>query len=80
MCEDLEAGDLIKRTGGFRKLRYALEGRGKSGGARVIYFPDEDCGRVYMILAHGKGEKETLTQREENELRKLATKLKNEEC
>ena len=42
---------------------------GKSGGVRVIYFPDEECGRVYMILAYGKGKKETLTRREEHELR-----------
>jgi hypothetical protein len=80
LCGSLEVGDLIKRTGGFRKLRHAVEGRGKSSGTRVIYFPDEECGRVYMILAYGKGEKATLTQREENELRKLATELKNQEC
>jgi hypothetical protein len=80
LCRDLDAGDLIKRTGGFRKLRHPLEGGGKSGGVRVIYFPDEPCGRVYMILAYGKGKKETLTRAEENELRKLATDLKNEDC
>lgn len=80
LCEDMHAGDLVKRTGGFRKLRYALEGRGKSGGARVIYFPDEECGRVYMILAYGKGKKETLTRKEEHELRKLASDLKKEDC
>ncbi|MEJ0041700.1 MAG: hypothetical protein WDM81_05590 [Rhizomicrobium sp.] len=32
------AGDLIAGTGGVRKLRWALEGRGKRGGGRVIYF------------------------------------------
>lgn len=32
------AGDLIRGTGGVRKLRWALEGRGKRGGARVVYF------------------------------------------
>lgn len=32
------AGDLIPGTGGVRKLRWALEGRGKRGGARVVYF------------------------------------------
>jgi hypothetical protein len=80
LCHDLEAGALIRRTGGFRKLRHALEGRGKSAGARVIYLPDEACERVYMILTYAKGAKETLTREEENELRRLATELKNEEC
>ncbi|WP_255468865.1 type II toxin-antitoxin system RelE/ParE family toxin [Reyranella sp. CPCC 100927] len=32
------AGDVIKDTGGVRKIRVAVGGRGKSGGARVIYF------------------------------------------
>ena len=77
---DLEAGALIRRTGGFRKLRHASEGRGKSGGVRVIYLPDEPCERIYMILVYAKGAKETLTRQEENELRRLATELRNEEC
>jgi len=33
-----EAGDLIPETGGVRKLRWALPGRGKRGGGRVIYY------------------------------------------
>ena len=31
-------GDLIRGTGGVRKLRWARGGRGKSGGVRVIYY------------------------------------------
>jgi putative transcriptional regulator len=31
-------GDLVPGTGGVRKLRWRLEGRGKRGGVRVIYF------------------------------------------
>jgi hypothetical protein len=64
LCDDLEAGALIRRTGGFRKLRYALGGGGKSGGARVICLRDEPCERVYMILVYAKGVKETLTRKE----------------
>ena len=33
-----EAGDVMPGTGGVRKLRWALAGRGKRGGARVIYY------------------------------------------
>lgn len=34
-----EAGDLIRGSGGCRKVRWSRSGTGKSGGARVIYFP-----------------------------------------
>jgi hypothetical protein len=33
-----DAGDVIQGTGGLRKVRWAIEGKGKRGGARVIYF------------------------------------------
>lgn len=33
-----KAGNLMKGTGGVRKLRWASKGKGKSGGSRVIYF------------------------------------------
>lgn len=79
ICGDLEAGVLMQRTGGFRKLRYASRGRGKRGGARVIYLLDELCECVYMIVAYPKGKKESLTNSEENELRQLARKIKHEE-
>ena len=46
----------------------------------MIYLPDEPCERVYMILVYAKGVKETLTRKEENELRSLATELRDEEC
>jgi len=80
LCENLEAGALIRRTGEFRKLRYALEGRGKSSGARVIYFPDTRCQRVYMVIVYAKAEKHTLSTTEENELRRLAAELKGMGC
>ncbi|HUF66462.1 MAG TPA: type II toxin-antitoxin system RelE/ParE family toxin [Gemmatimonadaceae bacterium] len=80
LCADLGAGDVIRRTGGFRKLRLGLEGRGKSGGVRIVYFPDERCERIYMILAYRKGTKETLTRAEENALRRLSAQLKKEGC
>ena len=80
LCNEPEAGDVIRGTGGFRKLRHALEGSGKSGGARVVYLLDQRCERVYMILVYAKGARESLTRAEANELSTLARELKNEEC
>jgi hypothetical protein len=80
LCERLDAGSLIRRTGGVRKLRYQLRGRGKRGGARIVYLPDEACGRVYMILAYAKGAKDSLTRTQENELRRLVRELLEESC
>lgn len=38
LIETPTKGKLIKDTGGARKLRFALPGKGKSGGIRIIYF------------------------------------------
>jgi hypothetical protein len=80
LCERLDAGSVMKRTGGLRKLRYRLRGGGKRGGARIVYLPDEVCERVYMILAYAKGAKDSLTRAQENELRRLVRELLKEPC
>ena len=36
--QKLDAGNIVKGSGGVRKVRWALEGKGKSGGVRIIYF------------------------------------------
>lgn len=38
-----QAGDVVPGTGGARKLRWKSQGRGKSGGARVIYYYHNEC-------------------------------------
>jgi hypothetical protein len=58
---DPEAGDLIPGGRGLRKLRTALPGRGKRGGARVIYYwlvSPEVC---YLIFAYAKNKRDDLT-------------------
>ena len=50
------AGDLIEGTGGVRKVRFAAQGKGKSGGVRVVhYFVPED-GPLYALLLYAKSE------------------------
>jgi hypothetical protein len=61
-----------------RKLRVALTGRGKSGGARVIYYYHGAKERVYVILAYAKNRKASLSGREKEQLRKLISALEAE--
>ncbi len=72
-----EAGVIMQGTGGIRKLRWAREGKGKSGGARVIYFYYNEGMPVFMLSIFGKGEKENLSKAERNEFAKLAKALVN---
>ena len=71
-----KAGDLIHGTGGIRKLRWARGGRGKSGGARVVYYFHSEVLPLYLLTVFGKGEKADLSQAERNELGKLVQVLK----
>ena len=54
LSENPERGDLIKGGGGLRKIRYALQGRGKSGGIRVIYYWIKDRDHIYFLVAYSK--------------------------
>lgn len=80
LLEDPRRGRVIERTGGFRKVRFARPSRheGKSGGTRVIYYLLDRRDRIYLLLVYAKGVKDTLSQAEENELRKLARALEGE--
>jgi hypothetical protein len=80
LVEDPRRGQVIQRTGGFRKLRFARPSRreGKSGATRVIYYFVDRRARIYLILVYGKGVKDNLTRTEENELRTLAKALEEE--
>jgi hypothetical protein len=70
-----EAGRLIPGTGGVRKLRWAAKGKGKSGGARVIYYFHNESLPIFMLSAYAKGEKTDLSQAERNALKGLVPQL-----
>jgi hypothetical protein len=48
------AGDLIKGTGGLRKVRWGLPGRGKSGGMRVITYYIKPDGEIWLLMGYTK--------------------------
>ena len=55
-----EAGDLIRGSGGVRKLRWGLAGRGKRGGVRVIYYLRLRHGQVWMLTMYAKNEADSI--------------------
>ncbi len=68
------AGELVPGTGGVRKLRWGVEGRGKRGGARVIYFYHSADIPLFTLTAYAKNERADLSQNDRNDFRQL-TKL-----
>ena len=69
------AGDLISGTGGVRKLRWGLGGRGKRGGARVIYFHHDAGMPLFALTAYAKNERADLSQQDRNDFRQLTALL-----
>ena len=71
LIADPKVGDVMKGTGGIRKMRFAFEKRGKSGSVRIIYVDFEVYEKIFLITAYPKNEKENLTQAERNELKQM---------
>jgi len=65
-----KSGAVIKGSGGLRKVRWKLKGRGKSGGIRTIYYYQEDESLLLMIYVYEKSKTEDLTPKQIEMLRK----------
>jgi hypothetical protein len=72
-------GDLIVGTGGVRKIRVALPGKGKRGGARFLYHYWRARGRVYVLAVYPKNVKPTISMAEKHELKRLIAGLERSE-
>ncbi len=74
-------GPVLRGYGGFRKARMAFPsaGIGKSGGARVIYLHIPETDQIHLFAIYGKSSKTSLTQAEQNDLRKIAQQIRNSE-
>jgi hypothetical protein len=75
LVENPACGDVIKGGGGIRKIRYAVTGRGKSGGVRAIYYWVREDHQIYMLLIYPKSKKDTLTDAETAILHDLVKEL-----
>ncbi|SHL82675.1 RelE toxin of RelE / RelB toxin-antitoxin system [Paracoccus solventivorans] len=76
LAENPMAGDEIPGTGGVRKVRFAASGRGKRGGARVIYYYLDETMPLYALLAYAKNVRSDMTPDEKRTVAALATALK----
>ena len=64
LAENPTAGDVIQGTNGLRKIRWAVQGKGKSGGVRVIYYHLCRAYQIRLILIYRKGIKDDLSATE----------------
>jgi hypothetical protein len=65
-----EAGAVIRGSGGVRKVRWARDGTGKSGGVRVIYLTRNDAGEIYLLTLYAKSESENISLNTLKEIRR----------
>lgn len=74
-----ELGTVIRETGGLRKLRWCTDNnKGKSHGARIIYYYGGDHMPLYLVAVYAKSKKVTFTGPEKKAARKLVEALKRE--
>lgn len=78
LLKNPQKGDVIQGTGGARKIRIQLEGRGKSGGGRVIYVDVYEKEKLYFLLAYPKNVQENLTNEQIRVLTEIVKLIKEE--
>ena len=65
-----ESGAVIRGSGGVRKVRWAREGSGKSGGVRIVYLTRDKAGEVYLLTLYAKSESENISLSTLKEIRR----------
>lgn len=76
VAQDPQAGDLMPGTGGLRKLRVPLQGRGKRGGARLITFFHDVGMPVFLIALYAKNVQSDLDPRQRKAAKALTDAIR----
>ena len=69
-----DAGSKIRGSGGLRKLRWGIEGQGKSGGVRIIYYWVVTQDRIFMVYMYPKSKQDDLSSEQLKALKKTVEK------
>lgn len=70
--ENIFLGDVISGGEGLRKIRWRIEGKGKRGGVRIIYYFAAQRGYIYLLAIYGKNQQ---TDLDKNQLKKLVEQV-----
>ena len=72
------AGNVVPGSGGVRKLRWGVAGRGKRGGLRVVYYFESAVGQIWMLALYAKNVHANIPSHVLNELRKEFESAQND--
>ena len=70
LANNPEAGAVIRGSGGVRKVRWSMSGRGKRGGLRVIYYWANTKGEIWMLTLYPKSVRESIPAHVLRQIRK----------
>jgi hypothetical protein len=71
LADNPQAGQVIRGSGGLRKVRWGTQGKGKSGGVRIIYYWQASEDQIYLLTLYAKNEVSDLSPAEVAALRKM---------
>ncbi|MBD3797221.1 MAG: type II toxin-antitoxin system RelE/ParE family toxin [Campylobacterales bacterium] len=77
LIEQPLAGDVIQGTGGLRKVRWSVKGKGKRGGVRTIYLYVTERSHIHLLTIYAKNEMEDLTPGQKKVLKAITEEIKN---
>ncbi len=69
ITENPETGDVVKGSGGMRKVRWSRTGSGKSGGVRVIYFNRLANGEIWLVFIYAKNKLDSINAKTLKEIK-----------
>ena len=76
--EQPEAGDLVPGSGGVRKMRWGVQGRGKRAGLRIIYYFRTARGQIWMLTLYAKNVRESIPAHVLKELKETIDDAKDD--
>lgn len=68
------AGDVIRDSGGIRKVRWKQGKKGKSGGVRIIYYWKRNDDEIWLLTLYSKSEQANISK---SALKRIAKELEN---